>query len=353
MRAGRQTARSLDYACRPRPAICDAPALGRTDRQGGAPRMPALADPAANECPANEQKAASRSTRSCSRRVSDACESTLVSGCCSAMKPAQHALGRVVRRPVSMTTALDGSNSAWFAASPCRAPAEDHQPPGRLLHLRCSTASNSPTFYIDLLDAFVAHPLTAFSQKPLSRSADRKPRPRRNLPRSFSWPETQQPAGPAPSQCDHARADASLPVLVQSDRARLRRSAGPGYRAEAKAGHAPRAIAHLLLARSASGRRRPVARIRAWRRSRDLQDRRKLQARWRLQHRRSPSTERREAEEIDALRGACAWERRRERPPGSDSLLVSPTRAEAISVLVVGTLNVGAAVVARLWPTVA
>jgi hypothetical protein len=46
------------------------------------------------------------------------------------------------------TTALDRSSSGRFAASPCRAAAEDHRPNGRPLHLRCSTATMSPIFYI-------------------------------------------------------------------------------------------------------------------------------------------------------------------------------------------------------------
>ena len=47
------------------------------------------------------------------------------------------------------TPALDRRTLRWFAASPCRAAAEDHQPNGRPLHLRCSTASISPIFYIE------------------------------------------------------------------------------------------------------------------------------------------------------------------------------------------------------------
>ena len=44
--------------------------------------------------------------------------------------------------PATLSTpALDRRTSRWFAASPCRATAEDHQPKGQPLHLRCSTAS--------------------------------------------------------------------------------------------------------------------------------------------------------------------------------------------------------------------
>jgi len=53
------------------------------------------------------------------------------------------------------TPALDRRTSRWFAASPCRAAAEDHQPTGPALHLRYSTASINPIFYIEPPFAFV------------------------------------------------------------------------------------------------------------------------------------------------------------------------------------------------------
>ena len=46
------------------------------------------------------------------------------------------------------TPALDRRTLRWFAASPYRAATKGHQPSGQLLHLRCSTASRTPIFYI-------------------------------------------------------------------------------------------------------------------------------------------------------------------------------------------------------------
>jgi hypothetical protein len=80
--------------------------------------------------------------------------------------------------PRTLTTAaVDRSSSGWFAASPAGRPRRTTGPKGRPLPLRCSTASNSPTFYIDLLSAFVAHPARQRSpRKPRPGSPDRKVR---------------------------------------------------------------------------------------------------------------------------------------------------------------------------------
>jgi hypothetical protein len=94
------------------------------------------------------------------------------------------------------TTALDRSSSGWLAASPCRATAEDHRPQGRPLHLRCNTASVSPTFYTDLLSAFVAHPAQPRSpRRPLSRSRDRTAGPGQTSQERVSRPETRVSVG--------------------------------------------------------------------------------------------------------------------------------------------------------------
>jgi hypothetical protein len=85
------------------------------------------------------------------------------------------------------TTALDRSSSGWLAASPCRATAEDHRPQGRPLHLRCNTASVSPTFYTDLLSAFVAHPtrLRSPNKGPCPGSTDPTASTRQSLEQHF------------------------------------------------------------------------------------------------------------------------------------------------------------------------
>src|SRR5512144_920105 len=84
------------------------------------------------------------------------------------------------------TTALDRSSLRWFAASPCRATAEDHPPHGRPLHLRCSTASVDPTFYIKPPSTFVVtqsaetFPCTSITRLALSSSASARSARRRS-----------------------------------------------------------------------------------------------------------------------------------------------------------------------------
>jgi hypothetical protein len=52
----------------------------------------------------------------------------------------------------------------WFAATPCRATTEDHQPNRASPSIsNAVTATPSPIFYIDLLVAYVAHPAPSSS----------------------------------------------------------------------------------------------------------------------------------------------------------------------------------------------